>query len=77
MDISISKKNLIKAVDSEVVPVEEYQDKYYFSKKLKSIFPELTNEQIINAINFANKKVKLSGSRKKYVNALSFRMFLF
>lgn len=31
--------------------VEEYQDKYYFRKKLQEIVPELDDQSIYNAIN--------------------------
>lgn len=31
--------------------VEEYQDKYYFRKKLQEILPELDDQSIYNAIN--------------------------
>ena len=75
MSISYIEKKLNEAIDFELVPVEEYQDKYYFLKKIKNIFPELSNEKIAGAIEFANKKAKFPGKKKKYVNALSLKMF--
>ena len=76
MNIAIARKKLNEVTNNELVPVEEYQDKYYFLKKIKNIFPELSNEKIAGAIEFANKKAKFPGKKKKYVNALSFKMFL-
>lgn len=76
MSISYIEKKLNEAIDFELVPVEEYQDKYYFLKKIKNIFPELTNKQIVNAINYANVKVKFFRRKKKYIKALSYKIFL-
>ncbi len=76
MNIAFARKRLIEVTDFEPFPIEEYQDKYYFLKKIKSIFPELSEEKIAGAIEFANKVAKFPGKKKKYVNALSFKMFL-
>ncbi len=75
MQMELVKKELHNVVDLEKVPVEEYQDKYYFLKRIKRIFPELSNEKIANAINYANNEVKVSGRKKKYINALSLKIF--
>jgi hypothetical protein len=76
INIAFVRKKLIEVADFEPVPVEEYQDKYFFLKKIKSIFPELSDKKIAGAIEFANKAVKFPGKKKKYINALSFKMFL-
>ena len=76
MNFAIARKKLSEATVFELVPVKEYQDKYYFLKKIKSIFPELSDEKIAGAIEFANKKASFPGKKKKYINALSFKMFL-
>lgn len=73
MNISLVRKKLNEVTNN--IPVVEYQDKYYFLKKIKSIFPEFSNEKIAEAIEFANKKAKFFGKKKKYVNALSSKMF--
>ncbi len=75
MQMELVKKKLNNLVDLEKVPVEEYQDKYYFLKKIKSIFPELSDVKIVNAINYANNEIKVTGRKKKYINALSFKIF--
>ncbi len=76
MNIIKARNVLLKETLQDYFPVEEYQDKYYFLKKLKSIFPELSENKIADAIDYANKNVKSSGTKKKYLNALSSKMFL-
>jgi hypothetical protein len=76
MNIVAAKKKLVEVTTFELVPIEEYQDIYYYLKKIKSIFPELSDEKIAGAIDFANKEVKISGKKKYYIDALSFKMFL-
>ena len=76
MNIAFARKKLNEVTENERVPVEEYQDKYYFLKKIKNLFPELSDEKIAGAIEFANEKVKFQQKKKKYINALSFKMFL-
>jgi hypothetical protein len=76
MNFIIARKKLSEVINFESFPVEEYQDKYYFLKRIKSIFPELSEKKILGAIEFANLKVNFPGKKKKYINALSFKMFL-
>jgi len=76
MEWGEARKRLNDLIDSEKVPIEEYQDKYYFLKKVKSNFPELPEERISSAINYANNEIKTKGKKRKYLNALSLKMFL-
>jgi hypothetical protein len=76
LKITLAKKKINEIINHQFFPIEEYQDKYYFLKRIKSIFPELSNEKIAGALEFANKKAKSPGKKKKYVNALSYKMFL-
>ena len=76
MNIALARKKLNDITNFENFPVEEYQDKYYFLKRIKSIFPELTDAKILGAIEFANSRAKFPWKKKKYINALSFKMFL-
>lgn len=76
MEFSSVRKKLSDSITFEVFPVEEYQDKYYLLKKIKNIFPELPEQKITEAINFANSEVKSSGNKKKFINALSVKMFI-
>jgi hypothetical protein len=75
MGMSKAKKIIYDIVTWELLPIEEYQDKYYFIKKIKGFFPELTDDKIISAVEYANKQTGSFLKIKKYVNALSFKMF--
>jgi dsDNA-specific endonuclease/ATPase MutS2 len=75
MGLARAKKMLYDIITWEFLPIEEYQDKYYFFKKMKRVFPDLSDEKIISAIDYANRETKSSRKKKKYVNALSFKMF--
>jgi hypothetical protein len=75
MKLSAAKKIIYDIVTLEFLPIEEYQDKYYFLKKIKGIFPDLSDDKIISAIEYANSQTRSSLRKKKYVNALSLKMF--
>jgi hypothetical protein len=75
VNLELARKKLYEAVDFERIPVEEYQNKYYFLKKIKNIFPDISEEKIADAISYANKEVRISGKKKKFVNALSIKIF--
>jgi hypothetical protein len=75
MGLAAAKKMIYDIITWEFLPIEEYQDKYYFLKKMKRIFPDLSDERIISAIDYANKETKSSVKKKKYANALSFKIF--
>jgi len=75
MGIPAAKKIISDIVTWEFLPIEEYQDKYYFIKKIKGFFPDLSDDKIISAIDYANGQSGLFLRKKKYVNALSLKMF--
>jgi hypothetical protein len=50
--------------------IEEYQDKFYFVKNLKSFFPELAEDNIYKAIESANKSLTHQRKKKDYINLL-------
>jgi len=52
------------------VGIEEYQDKFYFVKNLKTLFPELKEDNIYKAIEAANRGFNPPRRRKKYINLL-------
>lgn len=49
--LSQIQKIIRKTINVYSFNVEEYQDKYYFRKKLQEIVPELDDQSIYNAIN--------------------------
>jgi hypothetical protein len=67
-------KILKQSIDEKYVYIEEYQDKYYLKKQIQELFPELSDEIIYNAINFANNVVKAPRNKTEYINALSSKM---
>ena len=75
MGLAEAKKIIYDIVTLEFLPIEEYQDKYYFTKKIKGFFPDLPDNKIISAIEYANGQSGLFLRKKKYVNALSLKMF--
>jgi hypothetical protein len=70
-----SSKSLKGIIDLQSVPIKEYQDKYYIKKKLLESFPELSDEIIYDAINFANKVINLPRKKVEYINVLNIKMF--
>ena len=74
MELRRVVEELDRKIDQDYVRVEEYQDKYYFKKQIQELFPELSDEIIYNAINFANKVVKAPGKKIEYINALCSKM---
>jgi hypothetical protein len=54
----ISYKNFHIAIKSIIEEnyfnIEEYQDKYYFTKKVQEFFPRIPDELIFNALNSFN-----------------------
>jgi hypothetical protein len=74
MELRRVVEELDRRIDQKYVRVEEYQDKYYFKKQIQEVFPELPDEIIYNAINFANKVVKAPRKKIKYINALCTKM---
>ncbi len=75
MSIPAAKKIIYDIITWEFLPIEEYQDKYYFIKKIKDFFPDLSDDKIISAIEYANRQSGSFLRKKKYVNALSLKMF--
>ena len=70
MELSRVVRELDRRIDQKYVRVEEYQDKYYFKKQIQELFPELSDEIVYNAINFANNVVKAPRKKNEYINAL-------
>ena len=71
MELRTVVEELDRRIDQKYVRVEEYQDKYYFKKQIQELFPELSDDIIYNAINFANNVVKAPRKKIKYINVLS------
>ncbi len=75
----ISYKNfhiVIKTIINENhFNIEEYQDKYYFKKKLQECFPQFTDEIIFSAIETYNKNNSSFIRGQKSLQTLSERLY--
>ena len=49
---------------------EEYQDKFYLKKKIQEILPDKTDNEVYNAIEFANSNLKPPINKMDYIKAL-------
>lgn len=54
--------------------IEEYQDKFYFQKKIKEKFPSLLNEEIFSAINNVLDN-KDSLTQKEYITSVTDKLY--
>jgi len=59
-------KNLLQ----DSVNVQEYQDKFYFVKNLKTLLPEMPEDKIYKAIEITNLSLKPPRKKKEYVDLL-------
>ncbi len=75
----ISYKNfhiVIKTIVEEYhFNIEEYQDKYYFKKKVKEYFPQFTDEIIFSAIESYNKNNSSYLRRQRSLQVLSEKLY--
>lgn len=70
MDKSSIKKQISNLIIGNTVHIDEYQDKYYFAKGLKELFPNFSDEDIYYSIQLANNTLQGSRKKRKYVNML-------
>ena len=55
---------------NKFVNFEEYQDKFYLKKKIQEILPDKSDNEIYNAIEFANGNLKSPINKIDYIKAL-------
>jgi septation ring formation regulator EzrA len=75
----ISFKNfhiVIKSIIEEnLFNIEEYQDKYYFKKKVQEYFPRISDEFIFTAIESFNKNAYSGLYRQRSLQELSHKLY--
>jgi hypothetical protein len=75
----ISYKNfhiVIKSIlEDNHFNIEEYQDKYYFKKKIQEYFPRFSDEIIFSAIDSYIKNNSSRLRRQKSIQALSEKLY--
>lgn len=69
MDKREIKRSLRNILGGYYVHSEEYQDKYYLIKDIKEQLPQLKEESINEAINYANVVVAPPRKIRKFINA--------
>jgi hypothetical protein len=70
MKESFLKEKINDLLLYDSVALEEYQDKFYFVKNLKNIFPEIPETNIYKAIEFTNENLHPPRKKKEYINLL-------
>ena len=55
---------------NKFVNFEESQDKFYLKKKIQEILPDKSDNEIYNAIEFANSNLKPPINKMDYIKAL-------
>ncbi len=75
----ISFKNfhiVIKTIFEEnLFNIEEYQDKYYFKKKVQEYFPNVSDNIIFDAIDSFNKDTSIQFQRQRPLQQLSQKLY--
>lgn len=69
MDKEKIKDALKVILSDEYVLSEEYQDKYYLSKEICEMVPELSERRVYEAIEFANLIVKAPRKNVRFIEA--------
>jgi hypothetical protein len=64
------KRQISNLIVGNTVYIDEYQDKYYFVKALKNLFPSFSEDEIYDSIQSTNNALKGSRKKGKYVNML-------
>lgn len=52
------------------VYIDEYQDKYYFVKNLKELFPDLSDNEIYDCIQRTEETLRGTREKRKYAHVL-------
>ncbi len=60
----------VKELLQDSVNVQEYQDKFYFVKNLKTLLPEISEDKIYKAVEITNLSLKPPRKKKEYVDLL-------
>ncbi len=68
--------NVIKTIIEEnLLNIEEYQDKYYFKKKVQEYFPKFSDDLIFSAINSFNNDAYSRFYRQRSLQLLSQKLY--
>lgn len=70
MESFILRKKLEYYIPENFVNFDEYQDKFYLMKRIKEFLPGMTDNNIYNAIDYANITVHPPRRKSDYINVL-------
>jgi hypothetical protein len=70
MKESFLKEKINELLLFDSVALEEYQNKFYFVKNLKILFPEIPETTIYKAIDYTNENLQPPRKKKEYINLL-------
>ena len=70
MDESIIQNELNDFIMNKFVNFEEYQNMFYLKKKIQEILPDKSDNEVYEAIEFANARLKPPRDKKGYINIL-------
>jgi septation ring formation regulator EzrA len=62
-------------IEENLFNIEEYQDKYYFKKKVQEYFPRISDEYIFTAIDSFNKDDYRNLHRQRSLQGLSEKLY--
>ncbi|MGE5351706.1 MAG: hypothetical protein ACM3P0_06460 [Acidobacteriota bacterium] len=63
------KKALREILNGQYFDCTQYQDKYYLSKEILEMFPELDEVSVYEAIDYAGKNADTSKKINKFIDA--------
>lgn len=64
-----------RIIEENLFNIEEYQDKYYFKKKVQEYFPKISDEYIFTAIDSFNNDKSRNLRRQRSLQALSEKLY--
>lgn len=71
MNLSTLKTELNKILTTDNVSITEYQDKYYFVKSLREVFPEMPEKYFYNALDSTNNRLKAPRVKSNFVRVFA------
>jgi hypothetical protein len=70
MKANVIKEKVRDLILYDSVDLEEYQNKFYLAKNLKTLFPDLPEDFIYKAIESTNRSINPPRKKDKYINLL-------
>ena len=65
------RKELHSEITDRYVHTEEYQDRYYFTKLIHKILPNISEKMVANAVEKCNLEIKTPREKRRYLKRLS------